>query len=64
MIAADSRLSSTTIERKRGYVKEVEKSSLQEEQGVLKSVDAILEEYIGKRKRRRPIRTRTLSADP
>jgi hypothetical protein len=31
MRAADSRLSSTTIERKRGYVNEAEKSSLQEE---------------------------------
>jgi hypothetical protein len=52
MLAADSRLSCTTIERKRGYVKEIEKSSLQEEKGVSKSVDAILEEYMGKRERR------------
>jgi hypothetical protein len=64
ILAAGSPLSCTTTERKRGYEKETEKSSLQEEKGVSKSVDAILQEYMSKREKRRPTKARMLLVDP
>jgi cytochrome c biogenesis factor len=38
--------------RRAWYMKEIEKSSIRKEKGVLKSADEILEEYTGQKKRR------------